>query len=87
LGFVTLGLFASARQIWGGQLVPAQGWMEWAVALLLLSLIPLTGLWPAELGGRWRLVLAAWAALGPVLAALHFPALGVIRKFSQAPGA
>lgn len=87
LGFVTLGLFAAARRAWGGQFVPAQGWMEWAVALLLVSLIPLTGLWPAELGGRWRLALAAWAALGPVLAALYFPARGVIRKFSQAPGA
>lgn len=67
LGFVTLGLVAAARDVWGEDAV--RGWrgMQTAVVLLLATLFPLTALWPATLAGRWVLVVAAWAALGPVV--------------------
>lgn len=67
LGFVTLGLFAAAQQRWG---VAGRRWMVAAVTVLVLSLLPLSGLWPPGLGGLWALHAAAWAALGPVIVAL-----------------
>lgn len=67
LGVVTLGLFAAAEQQWR---VPGRRWMVLAVTLLILSLVPLTGLWPLSLGGLWRLQAAAWIALGPVAVAI-----------------
>lgn len=68
LGFVTLGLVVAARELWGRAAVPGQRWLVGAVFILLLSLLPLTGVWPAALGGRWVLQVAALASLGPVLA-------------------
>lgn len=79
LGFVTLGLFAAAERQWG---VPGRRWMTLAVTLLVLSLFPLSGIWPPELGGIWALHAAAWAALGPVLVALALLIFG--RKGSSA---
>jgi hypothetical protein len=67
LGFVTLGLFAAAERLWG---VAGRRWMTAAVTLLILTLIPLTGVWPLPLGGLWTLHAAAWAALGPVAVAI-----------------
>jgi hypothetical protein len=67
LGFVTLGLFAAAERLWG---VPGRRWMTVAVTLLILTLIPLTGVWPLPLAGLWALHAAAWAALGPVAVAI-----------------
>ncbi len=67
LGFVTLGLVVAARQLWGKRAVPGQRWLVAAVLLLLLSLVPLTGLWPDAWAGRWMLQGAAWASLGPVI--------------------
>lgn len=67
LGFVTLGLFAAAERQWG---VAGRRWMVVAVTALVLSLLPLSGLWPPGMGGLWALHVAAWAALGPVLVAL-----------------
>lgn len=69
LGFVTLGVIAAARDGWGPALVAGRRWMTAAVLLLLVSLVPLTQLWPAAWGGRWTLLMAAWAAWGPVIAA------------------
>jgi hypothetical protein len=40
------------------------------VLILLLALLPLTGLWPAALKGAWTRQAAAWTALGPVVVAL-----------------
>lgn len=69
LGFVTLGLIAAAADRWGIRFVRHYRWMMAAILLLQLSLIPLTGLWPIAWRGRWLLVLAAWSALAPVVAA------------------
>lgn len=70
LGFVTLGLVRAARERWGAPAVYAPGWMVAAVLALLLTLLPLTALWPLTWGGLWTRQLAAWAALLPVLAAV-----------------
>ncbi len=67
LGFATLGLFAAAERQWG---VPGRRWMTLAVTLLVLTLMPLSGLWPPAMGGLWALHAAAWAALGPVVVAV-----------------
>lgn len=69
LGFVTLGLVVAAKETWGREAVPGQRWLVAAVLVLLLTLLPLTGLWPEALVGRWALIVAAWASLSPVLAA------------------
>ena len=70
LGFVTLGVAAAAQAAWGKFLVPGRRWLGLAVILLILSLIPLTALWPAAWHGLWTRQLAAAAALGPLLVAL-----------------
>ncbi|MBK8987647.1 MAG: hypothetical protein IPM39_16475 [Chloroflexi bacterium] len=77
LGFVTLGLVAAARAVWGRDYV--RGWrgLTAVVILLILTLIPLTNLWPAAWHGRWVRELAAWAALGPVLVASGMVGWGV----------
>lgn len=70
LGFVTLGLIAAAEVTWGKVAVRGRRWLTVAVIVLLLTLIPLTRLWPTVLSGRWAFVVAAWATLGPVTAAI-----------------
>jgi hypothetical protein len=70
LGFVTLGLVTAAQEKWGRTAVSGWRWMALAVVVLILSLIPLTSLWPAALRGEWTRQFAAWAALGPPLAAV-----------------
>lgn len=70
LGFVSLGLALAAREVWGRVAAPYYRWFLSAILVLLLTLIPLTGLWPDAWAGRWALQLAAWATLGPILVAL-----------------
>jgi len=79
LGFVTLGLVAAAQTTWGREFVRGRKWLGTAVLLLILTLIPLTNVWPAAWHGRWTRELAAWAALGPVLAACGMVVWSVIR--------
>ena len=67
LGFITLGLVVAAREMWGRAAVAGERWLVVAILVLLLSLLPLTGLWPAALSGRWALQAAAVVSLGPVL--------------------
>jgi hypothetical protein len=67
LGFVTLALAVAAREVWGRVAVRGQRWLVASVFFLLATLLPLTGLWPESLAGRWVLQLAAWASLGPVI--------------------
>lgn len=69
LGFVTLGLLTAAQERWGETAVPGWRWMALAIILLLISLMPLTSLWPAFLRGPWTRHANAWASLGPPLAA------------------
>ncbi len=66
LGFITLGLFAAAEERWA---VAGRRAMTVAVVLLVVTLMPLTGLWPLAWGGIWRLHAAAWAALAPAAVA------------------
>jgi hypothetical protein len=70
LGFVSLGLLAAAAEAWGEAVVNGRVIFTVAALILILSLIPLTRLWPVAWGGRWTLVLAAWVSLGPILGAL-----------------
>ncbi len=65
LGFVTLGLIEAAAQTWGQAAAPARRWFAGAILALQGSLLPLTGLWPPALAGKWAPVLAAWATLLP----------------------
>ncbi len=84
LGFASLALVLLAHRTWG----TATAWrlMAPAVVLLTASLLPLTGLWPAEWAGRWSLVVAAWCALAPVLAALTIVVQSVIALPRSQPG-
>lgn len=68
LGFVTLGLLQSAREIWGTTAIG--NWPLWigSILVLLLSLIPLTGLWPQSWSGAWVPKSVAVATLGPLVA-------------------
>jgi hypothetical protein len=67
LGFVTLGLFAAAEEVWGYRVAPGRKAMTAAVLFLLVTLIPLTRIWPASWGGRWTVQLAAWGTVAPLL--------------------
>jgi hypothetical protein len=70
LGFTSLGLLAAAADLWGDRAVYGRHFFTIAAIILILSLIPLTRLWPPEWSGRWALSLAAWVSLGPTLVAL-----------------
>lgn len=67
LGFVTLGLVVAAREMWGRTAVVGQRWLVLTILMLIVSLLPLTGIWPTVLSGRWALRAAAVISLGPVL--------------------
>ncbi len=67
LGFVTLGLVSAAQEKWGEEAIPGRRWMTLAVILLIISLMPLTSLWPPFLRGIWTRHFNAWASLGPAL--------------------
>ena len=69
LGFVSLGLFTAAQEYWGDDKIPGWGWMATAIIILIISLMPLTTLWPAALRGTWTRHANAWASLGPALVA------------------
>ncbi|GIV57491.1 MAG: hypothetical protein KatS3mg042_0404 [Rhodothermaceae bacterium] len=69
LGFVTLGLVAAARHVWGEDAVPAHRGLYAAVLALLATLLPLSRLWPGAWAGTWAAHGAAWGALLPVAAA------------------
>jgi hypothetical protein len=82
LGFVSLGLMAAAGDRWGVTVVRARRMMVAAVLFVLVTLIPLTHLWPATWSGRWALHLAAWATLTPLLAVLMIMSS---RRFYRSP--
>ena len=67
LGFVTLGLVTAGLELWDRQARGSLRWMGWSVSALLVSLLPLTGLWPELLSGSWRLWTAVLFSLGPVI--------------------
>ncbi len=69
LGFVSLGLVAAARGVWGEAATRGRAFFAAAVGLVLFSLLTLTPAWPAAWGGAWVTGFVAGCALGPVLAA------------------
>lgn len=80
LGGVTVGLFAAARRNWGSDAAPAWGALLVVITILLLSLVPITRLWPSSWGGRWTLVMASWATLGPIVVSCFVLARAVINR-------
>ncbi len=58
LGFASLGIFVAVREELGPSWVPDLRWTVFGVVLLILALLPLTGLWPSSLGGRWTQLFA-----------------------------
>lgn len=93
LGFVSIGLVMAAGQMWGWRFVRGWRWYVAGVLLLQVSLIPLTGLWPAAWVGRWTLVFAAWATLAPIAGAVILvysawstPGVGLRRLVRQPEG-
>ncbi len=52
-GFVTLGLVVAAHRSWGRAATGMRIWWLVALSVLLVSMIPLTGLWPSEYRGDW----------------------------------
>lgn len=69
LGFVSVGIVEAARRAWGDAATPARRAFALGVALLVASLVPLSGVWPLALSGAWTWRFAAGAALVPVAAA------------------
>lgn len=94
LGAVTLALATSMRAMLGKVAWRGLGWFASSVALTIACLVPLTGLWPAAMGGPWVLRAAFYSSLGPPLAAavtlslssaLASPATGPRAARSPAP--
>ncbi|MCA9931975.1 MAG: hypothetical protein KC419_26000, partial [Anaerolineales bacterium] len=83
LGFVTLGLVVAAAQVWGRRWVPSVGWLTAVVLLLLVSLVPLTAVWPGQWHGLWTRQFAAWMSVGPVLVVSVFLGRRYFQKLRQ----
>lgn len=66
-GAVTLTLVSVASRTFGPSKSPSPATWTLAVALLLSTLLPLTGIWPAALTGRWVLISALAGALGATM--------------------
>jgi len=77
LGVVTSGLVAVASGTWPMSERRLTAWMYAAVVVVLVSLLPLTSLWPAAWVSVWSLKVAAWMAPAPVLAALALIGAGL----------
>ena len=78
LGVVTLGVMSLALREWLPRSRRLFWWLALAVAALLMSQLPLSGLWPANLRGPWALAVAFWATL-PGTAVMLVAALRLIR--------
>lgn len=67
LGVVSPGLVAAAVDAWGEGAVPGWRVFHAMVVALLLSLLPVTGLWPSLLGGSWTGWAATFGAAAPAV--------------------
>lgn len=67
LGFFSTAVVAGSSTTWPGQTSTAIGWFYGSIGLVLVSLVPLTSLFPRPIAGVH--VVAAWVALLPVVAA------------------
>ena len=70
LGVVSLALVSVMRSLFGPQVWPGLGAFAALVFVMLACLLPLTGLWPANLSGPWALRTAFYSSLGPATAGL-----------------
>lgn len=83
LGFISLGLLADRADLDDDNMMKAYwNWMVIAVTALVLSLLPLTGIWPDRLTGEWSLAAAFLFSLGPPLAAVGL-LLGTLAAHSR----
>ena len=69
LGVVSTGLVAAARATWGEAATHGRRAFTVAVAVLIASLVPISGLWPDALAGAWTWRFVAAAATGPTIVA------------------
>lgn len=70
-GFVTLGLVAAAHRQWGRRATGSpEAWLA-AVVALLVTMVPMTGLWPSPLGGTWTMQLVLVGAVVATAATLY----------------
>ncbi len=78
-GFVTMALVVGARARWGREAVGSAWLWLGAVLVLLVTMIPLTGLWPRELAGGWTPYCALVGALAATVATLVACGVGYVR--------
>jgi hypothetical protein len=71
LGGATLGLWAAARSAWGGSATPGHALFVTAAVLLLVSLWPLTGIFPGAWRGSWVMDAVLAGAAAPIVAAAY----------------
>ena len=87
LGFVTLALAVLAVTAWRATAM----WLVWllvaGVAVMLVSLVPLTWAWPAAWRGAWALQFAAWASLAPTVVLVGLAALLARSPVARHPSA
>jgi hypothetical protein len=87
LGFVTLGLVAAARTVWGTDTTRGVLPFAAAVVVLLLSLVLLTPAWPPAWRGAWIADVLAWCALGPPAVALWMATVPSTKASDEPAGA
>lgn len=85
LGFVSLGLFVTTSETWGRYNVPGQRWLVVTILLVLLSLVPLTGIWPTLWRGVWTFQLAGWVSFWPVLVVTGMLVVWLTKNRKPAP--
>lgn len=76
LGAVTLGLVSAVRTLLAPRAFAPVRALALSVVVLVLSLAPLTGLWPSSLAGRWVLWAAAISSLLPAVVVAYAFAKG-----------
>jgi hypothetical protein len=81
LGGATLGLWAAARSAWGAGATPGHALFVTAAVVLLVSLWPLTGIFPGAWRGSWVMdAVLAGAAAPVVLAAITALRLAISKR-------
>ncbi len=84
LGIVTPSMVAAIGDAWGAEHI--RGWpvLYAGAMVLLLTLLPTTGLWPGELCGPWTWWFVVGGSLAPVAGAVVLLAMGGV--ICQVPG-
>lgn len=85
LGFLSIGVVAVARAIFGRHWTAGAAWFAAAAVLLLISLVPMSALFPDVWKGRWVFEFAAFVAPLPAIAAAVMAAAGFRIRASAMP--